>query len=161
MIWSGLRRLYGSLCRVKVFDLASLDGVHHWIFYILFATAVPFIFEVTKRNKYDRWIGELSYPLYLVHGLVQGIFFFYLGARGGHVPTMLAALSCSIAAAIAMRLIVQRPIELAPAQPATRCVGHVGDRLCPRRPQFHLHETRSDLALRHVGRLGQGQFNDL
>ena len=89
----------------------TIDGVDFWIFYVLFAIAVPFIFEATKNNHYDRWIGELSYPLYLVHGLVQGIFFIKFGARGDHVPTMLVALCCSVVAAIAMRLVVEQPIE--------------------------------------------------
>jgi peptidoglycan/LPS O-acetylase OafA/YrhL len=90
---------------------ASIDGVSHWVFYLLFAIAVPFIFEATKNNGFDRWVGELSYPLYLVHGLVQGIFFVRFGANGGHVSIMLVALSCSVLAAIAMRLIVEWPVE--------------------------------------------------
>jgi peptidoglycan/LPS O-acetylase OafA/YrhL len=90
---------------------SSIDGIEFWVFYLLFAALVPLLFEATKRSRYDGWIGELSYPLYLVHGLVQGIFFFTLGARGDHVPTMLAALSCSVAAAIVMRLVVEWPIE--------------------------------------------------
>lgn len=89
----------------------SIDGPAFWLFFILFAVAVPFIFEATKNGRADRWVGELSYPLYLVHGLTQGIIFFKLGAARGDVPVMILAVSCSIAAAILMRMVVEWPIE--------------------------------------------------
>jgi len=41
-------------------ELASL-GI------ILFATAIPFVFEFSKSNKIDRFFGDLSYPLYIGH----------------------------------------------------------------------------------------------
>ncbi len=31
------------------------------------AFAIPYIFEITRRSKIDRVVGELSYPVYLVH----------------------------------------------------------------------------------------------
>ena len=34
---------------------------------------IPFIFLSFKTNKYDRHIGELSYPLYLIHPIYIGI----------------------------------------------------------------------------------------
>ena len=36
----------------------------------LFPVALPFIFAYTKKNKGDRLIGELSYPIYLTHWIV-------------------------------------------------------------------------------------------
>jgi peptidoglycan/LPS O-acetylase OafA/YrhL len=41
-----------------------------YIYLLLFACCVPFIFEVTKTNKIDKVIGETSYPIYMVHGLL-------------------------------------------------------------------------------------------
>ena len=32
--------------------------------------SIPFLFELTRRNRVDRWVGELSYPLYMVHFVV-------------------------------------------------------------------------------------------
>lgn len=37
------------------------------IFYIIFALALPYIFICTKKNRIDRFLGELSYPLYITH----------------------------------------------------------------------------------------------
>jgi peptidoglycan/LPS O-acetylase OafA/YrhL len=42
-----------------------------WIFYLSLAICLPIIFRFTKGMKWDRWIGELSFPLYIVHHLVM------------------------------------------------------------------------------------------
>jgi peptidoglycan/LPS O-acetylase OafA/YrhL len=39
------------------------------LFYLILASAIPFIFYYSKSNKWDRFIGELSYPMYLVWAL--------------------------------------------------------------------------------------------
>lgn len=43
-----------------------------WVMYALIAFAVPFVFNAFRDFSLDRWIGDLSYPLYLVHLLVIG-----------------------------------------------------------------------------------------
>jgi len=35
----------------------------------VFFLILPFIFKLTKKNKMDQWIGDLSYPVYLSHML--------------------------------------------------------------------------------------------
>lgn len=37
------------------------------LFIFLFPFVLPYLFELTKYNKVDRFIGDLSYPLYIVH----------------------------------------------------------------------------------------------
>lgn len=37
------------------------------LFIFLFPFVLPYLFELTKNNKVDRFIGDLSYPLYIVH----------------------------------------------------------------------------------------------
>jgi peptidoglycan/LPS O-acetylase OafA/YrhL len=39
------------------------------LFYLILASSIPFIFYYSKSNKWDRFIGELSYPMYLVWAL--------------------------------------------------------------------------------------------
>jgi peptidoglycan/LPS O-acetylase OafA/YrhL len=41
-----------------------------YLYPILFFISVPFIFVLSKKWKVDRWIGELSYPVYISHILV-------------------------------------------------------------------------------------------
>jgi len=40
------------------------------IFLVLFFSCLPFIFILSKKWKYDMYIGELSYPIYISHMLV-------------------------------------------------------------------------------------------
>src|SRR5262249_49073659 len=59
--------------------LPAISGALHinseatrWITYVLIASGIPFVFNAFKNFAIDRWIGDLSYPLYLVHLLVIG-----------------------------------------------------------------------------------------
>lgn len=36
-------------------------------FYLVWAFAIPLLFHIFKRSEIDRFIGELSYPTYLIH----------------------------------------------------------------------------------------------
>lgn len=45
----------------------------HLQFYILFVCSIPFIFLISKNNSIDRYIGELSYPIYICHILLISI----------------------------------------------------------------------------------------
>ncbi|MEM9938477.1 MAG: acyltransferase [Pseudomonadota bacterium] len=50
--------------------------MHQWlplndtVLIVLFALTIPTLFELTKTNRFDRMIGELSYPLYIAHSAV-------------------------------------------------------------------------------------------
>ena len=50
-----------------------VDRLDNHKFYILVALALPALFEVSRRVRLDRWLGELSYPIYLAHLSVLGI----------------------------------------------------------------------------------------
>jgi len=54
--------------------LVTLVALHpRWVdikpyqFFVLVALLLPALFDFAVRHKWDRWLGELSYPLYLVH----------------------------------------------------------------------------------------------
>jgi peptidoglycan/LPS O-acetylase OafA/YrhL len=89
----------------------SVDGPVFWFAYVAFAASIPFIFSWSKNNRIDRAIGDLSYPLYLVHGLVLGIVFNILGAPRGQLGWALLGLGASIGAAITMRVLIEVPVE--------------------------------------------------
>jgi peptidoglycan/LPS O-acetylase OafA/YrhL len=90
---------------------ASIDGGAFWIFYAVFAAAVPFVFNSTKSITWDRWIGDLSYPLYLVHGVVLGVVFARYKTLHDTYWLMAVGVGLSVAGAIAMRVIVELPFE--------------------------------------------------
>ena len=90
----------------------SVDEPRFWFLYIPFALAVPFIFQFTRRSSIDRQLGDLSYPLYLIHGIVIGILTWWKVPFGqaylGNV--VIAALFC-IFAALALNRVIEIPTE--------------------------------------------------
>jgi peptidoglycan/LPS O-acetylase OafA/YrhL len=44
-----------------------IDSLDNHKFYILVVVALPALFDLSRRIKLDSWLGELSYPIYLVH----------------------------------------------------------------------------------------------
>lgn len=71
----------------------------------LVIVGVPILFETTKNIAWDRYVGELSYPLYVCHFLAGWML----------MPNTLAgvheALLLSLAASIALHHLVDRPID--------------------------------------------------
>jgi peptidoglycan/LPS O-acetylase OafA/YrhL len=70
-----------------------------WV-WIPFAAGVPALFEISKSNRYDRFIGDLSYPVYLVH---------FMFAQGGRGSRFVGAESLALAAG--MQIFLERPID--------------------------------------------------
>ena len=69
-----------------------------------FACVVPLIFAVSKGWRMDRWIGELSYPLYLVHVQVGHSF-------PWSKTSLLAFVAASLVAAVALMIAVDVPVD--------------------------------------------------
>ncbi len=49
---------------------ASFDTPRFWMSVLLFSLAVPGLFEATKGVRWMNALGDLSYPVYLVHTMV-------------------------------------------------------------------------------------------
>ena len=77
-------------------------------FPLLFAVLVPPVFALTARSMTDHWVGELSYPLYLVHVLIIRL----TPPTFGH-SLALVDVPLSIAAAAALLLAIDVPLESA------------------------------------------------
>ena len=90
--------------------LSALPG--GWLvrvgFYGYCAWALPLAFELTRRNRVDRYLGELSYPIYLSHLLVISIAL-YSGWSGARLAVLIVALV--MGASIALHELVQRPVD--------------------------------------------------
>lgn len=80
------------------------DSLGLWLFYAVFAASLAFLFTRWKNNRLDRALGELSYPLYLVHGITLGIIGNVLQKPGW-------AILGSLAAAAIVYLVVDCPID--------------------------------------------------
>src|SRR5262249_34282371 len=89
--------------------------------------SLPFVFALTRDNATDRWLGELSYPVYLLHVPVLH-----------YVSGTLAVVATTFATAVLVHVLVQTSVERAfkaerqPGRPA----GHGRDRRGLGRPLF-------------------------
>ena len=63
LIWSGV--LGVTVC----FSLFPIPHKYE-IYMCMFFISLPFVFLLTKKWKYDAYIGELSYPIYISHLLI-------------------------------------------------------------------------------------------
>jgi peptidoglycan/LPS O-acetylase OafA/YrhL len=59
---------------VVALPLSDVPGpTQKWVVFAAIAFVAPFLFHAFKDNALDRWIGDLSYPLYLCHLVVIGL----------------------------------------------------------------------------------------
>ena len=66
-----------------------------WIYYAVVAFLLPVLFDLTKNSNWDQWIGNLSYPLYLVHVLIIATLENATG-RPHPLLALLVSLGCAI-----------------------------------------------------------------
>jgi peptidoglycan/LPS O-acetylase OafA/YrhL len=71
---------------------------------------VPVLFYATRTSGVDRWIGNMSYPVYLVHWSVIGL---VTGARpeGGAWGNAGVVLAGTLMASVAVYYAIERPID--------------------------------------------------
>ena len=63
-----------SLIILLTFTYSFIDFNYKYIFFlILLFISLPHIFLLTKRMHKDRWIGDLSYPIYISHLFIKTI----------------------------------------------------------------------------------------
>lgn len=97
------------LAMVVALPLSGIPGpIQRWIVYFAIAIAAPFLFNAFKDNKFDRAIGDLSYPLYLGHLVVIGIVLTFFA----NAPWALwAAIGGSLALAALLLVLVDHPVD--------------------------------------------------
>jgi peptidoglycan/LPS O-acetylase OafA/YrhL len=89
-------------------DTELIFRAHAIVF--IFPVALPFIFAYTRKNKVDRLIGELSYPIYLTHWIVIDLLRL---ANTPWVERNLGELSClfTIVVSVIVWYFIDRPID--------------------------------------------------
>jgi peptidoglycan/LPS O-acetylase OafA/YrhL len=72
--------LFNAAILVMVVALPLSDvppWAQRWVVYVAIAFVAPFLFNAFKDYAWDRWIGDLSYPMYLCHLVVIGLVLTY------------------------------------------------------------------------------------
>jgi peptidoglycan/LPS O-acetylase OafA/YrhL len=82
-------------------------------YYALAALAVPILFHVTKTASWDRWIGELSYPMYLLHIPMKWVLLALKGVsvKDEAIVSGVDLLVLTVFAALVITYCVDRPME--------------------------------------------------
>jgi peptidoglycan/LPS O-acetylase OafA/YrhL len=96
-----------ALITSMFYELVSFPK-QKFIFLFLFAALVPFIFNLTKKWKWDAWVGDLSYPVYIVHVLIITLVT-YFNIQLLNQTTTVTILS--LAASVILNYIISKPIE--------------------------------------------------
>jgi peptidoglycan/LPS O-acetylase OafA/YrhL len=94
--------------------MADVPAVVRFVFPLVVALFLPAIFSLSQRSSLDTRIGELSYPVYLVHLLIltYGINAFRATfPLFRDVPIFFILTVLSIAAGYALLILVDRPID--------------------------------------------------
>ncbi len=79
-------------------------------FYALCAAAIPFLFIASERSRVDRFIGDLSYPLYVAH--VPAIWIVWgTPWLGGRENGAAAVLALALVFSLALTIFVDLPVE--------------------------------------------------
>ena len=90
----------------------ATEPVLRWYFYVLFCLCLPFIFLFSKNSKIDRFIGELSFPVYIGHHFIMFLWRQYFFT---HVENMkwfgITCVLSSLVFAVILYLGVVIPIE--------------------------------------------------
>jgi len=97
----------GLLAVIIALPMAKLPGeIARWLCYGAITLALPFVFNAFKNIAADRWLGDLSYPIYLTHLVVIGFVLTF------EVPEpMWVTLGATLALSISLLLLVDEPID--------------------------------------------------
>ena len=81
-----------TLCVIIAFNTLLLQ-FHHYVYFICFSFVIPFIFRVTQKNKWDRLIGDYSYPIYITHVFFKSLYYMVFGySLNVSIPVIIASI---------------------------------------------------------------------
>lgn len=89
------------------------EGLKTIALLLTFFVLMPLTFIYQKHSKIDRWIGELSYPIYAIHILII-LVASHQRYRFGEIDQLFFSIACvslSIIASIALTKLVSDPVE--------------------------------------------------
>ncbi|MEO8678041.1 MAG: acyltransferase [Vicinamibacterales bacterium] len=106
--WQQRAALAGLLMATLTYSAGPGGSLQRLAFYGYCVWALPLVFQLTRRNRVDRYLGELSYPIYLTHLLVISVAL-YSHLSGTALSVLIVALV--VGASVALQEVVQKPVE--------------------------------------------------
>ncbi|MEA2919736.1 MAG: hypothetical protein QOJ15_11817 [Bradyrhizobium sp.] len=104
--------LVGSILGYGMLGLPH-GSFNSFVYLFIFAALIPYVFDLTRSWRFDRFLADMSFPLYLAHWPVGSIsiyirdrFLLPAPEYRGLVPAI-----ASIAAAALLVIFVERPVE--------------------------------------------------
>jgi peptidoglycan/LPS O-acetylase OafA/YrhL len=95
------------LAFIVAFPLLGWTDIRmRWAVYAIFAATTPFTFAAFKDNALDRWIGDLSYPIYMTQLFVIGFVLTYEPPFG-----MWIGILGTVAMSIAILVLIDHPLD--------------------------------------------------
>lgn len=96
------------LALLAVFVMMQSGTYLPWWAAVLLAGAAPILFDLTRNNRLDRAIGELSYPVYILHyPILLGL----LATYGNGVWTTVAVVVITLILSAIVYYVIDRPVD--------------------------------------------------
>ena len=98
---------FALLVFIATAPLLNLDPLKgRWVVYAIVTPLIPFAFSAFKDIAWDRWIGDLSYPMYLSQLMVIGLVVTYAPPFG-----LWVAIFGTIALSALLLVLVEHPLD--------------------------------------------------
>jgi peptidoglycan/LPS O-acetylase OafA/YrhL len=104
--------LVGSIVQYGSLGL-SHGSFNSFVHLFIFAALIPYVFNLTRSWRFDRFLADMSFPLYLAHWSVAGVW----ASIRDRFPTLwpeyrgIVPAIASVAAAALLVVFVERPVE--------------------------------------------------
>lgn len=108
------KKLLSSLLGFYIFYITFYQFIPHnrakmLVLFTLTIFLLPFIFKLSKNIKIDRFLGELSYPVYISHFLIINVFTHLIGLKHDYLG-IFSVLLTILVSIIILNLII-KPID--------------------------------------------------
>jgi peptidoglycan/LPS O-acetylase OafA/YrhL len=116
-------------CALMAISLPKYFSQHQHQMYALVGLLLPALFDFSARHRWDKWLGDLSYPLYLVHWPICGFGLAMLDAGSKGALYAYLAVILSIGFSIAINHFLVYPVDQWRQNRARRAAGIGSDAL--------------------------------
>lgn len=103
-----------NLINIKLFQsffMFKIFSFQQWFYFAVISLSIPLLFRFTKKNKLDRIIGELSYPIYISHIFIWWVLNNIFNIQHSDWYLSIVMVSITVAFSYFLFIIVINPME--------------------------------------------------